>query len=72
MYCKINTSPDRAAGGIRTPVGLPPNGFQDRLVMTTSIPLQIYLYCISVERNKDTTFSALFQEPDVFVFAGQF
>ncbi len=31
-----------AAGGeegIRTLVGLPPNGFQDRLVMTTSIPL---------------------------------
>ena len=29
-----------AVGGIRTPVGLPPNGFQDRLVMTASIPLQ--------------------------------
>ena len=27
--------------GIRTLVGLPPNGFQDRLVMTTSIPLRI-------------------------------
>ncbi len=26
--------------GIRTLVGLPPNGFQDRLVMTTSILLQ--------------------------------
>ena len=26
--------------GIRTHVALPPNGFQDRLVMTTSIPLQ--------------------------------
>ena len=25
--------------GIRTLVGLPPNGFQDRLVMTASIPL---------------------------------
>ena len=29
--------------GIRTLVGLPPNGFQDRLVMTTSIPLRIRL-----------------------------
>ncbi len=28
-------------GGIRTHVGLHPNGFQDRLVMTTSIPLRI-------------------------------
>ena len=27
--------------GIRTLVGLLPNGFQDRLVMTTSIPLQV-------------------------------
>ena len=27
--------------GIRTLVGLPPNGFQDRLVMTASIPLRI-------------------------------
>jgi hypothetical protein len=27
--------------GIRTHVGLPPNGFQDRLVMTASIPLHI-------------------------------
>ena len=29
--------------GIRTHVGLRPNGFQDRLVMTTSIPLRIYI-----------------------------
>ena len=28
-------------GGIRTHVGLHPNGFQDRLVMTTSIPLHV-------------------------------
>ena len=28
-------------GGIRTPVGLHPNGFQDRLVMTTSIRLRM-------------------------------
>lgn len=27
-------------GGIRTPVGLHPNGFQDRRVMTTSLRLQ--------------------------------
>ena len=27
--------------GIRTPVGLHPNGFQDRLVMTTSIALHV-------------------------------
>ena len=27
--------------GIRTLVGLLPNGFQDRLVMTASIPLRI-------------------------------
>ena len=30
--------------GIRTLVGFPPNGFQDRLVMTTSIPLRIKLF----------------------------
>ena len=27
--------------GIRTHVGFPPNGFQDRLVMTASIPLRV-------------------------------
>ena len=32
-------------GGIRTHVGLHPNGFQDRLVMTTSIPLQVSAVC---------------------------
>ena len=31
-------------GGIRTPVALPPNGFQDRLVMTASIRLHAYYY----------------------------
>ena len=30
-----------AGRGIRTPVGFPPNGFQDRLVMTASIRLHI-------------------------------
>ena len=34
--------------GIRTLVGLPPNGFQDRLVMTASIPLRIG-NCLSTE-----------------------
>ncbi len=31
-----------AGGGIRTPVGFPPNGFQDRLVMTASIRLHFF------------------------------
>ena len=34
--------------GIRTLVGLHPNGFQDRLVMTASIPLRIW-NCLSTE-----------------------
>ena len=29
--------------GIRTHVAVKPNGFQDRLVMTASIPLQIFI-----------------------------
>ena len=32
-----------AEGGIRTHVGVNPNGFQDRLVMTTSIPLHFLM-----------------------------
>lgn len=32
---------DGREGGIRTHVGLHPNGFQDRPVMTTSVPLVI-------------------------------
>ena len=35
--------PERAEGGIRTHAPLRTNGFQDRLVMTTSIPLHILL-----------------------------
>ena len=31
---------DGREGGIRTHVGLHPNGFQDRPVMTASVPLQ--------------------------------
>ena len=43
-FCKIIKAPFKeclvgAEGGIRTHVGVNPNGFQDRLVMTTSIPL---------------------------------
>ena len=30
------------SGGIRTPVGLHPNGFQDRLVVTASIHFRIF------------------------------
>ena len=38
---KIKTSFNYGAeGGIRTHAGVNPNGFQDRLVMTTSIPLR--------------------------------
>ena len=35
MFLKFNGG----EGGIRTLVGLHPNGFQDRPVMTTSVPL---------------------------------
>ena len=37
-------------GGIRTPVALPPNGFQDRLVMTASIRLRILFvyFCVTL------------------------
>ena len=37
-------------GGIRTHAPLRTNGFQDRLVMTTSIPLQTCLVCCSLEQ----------------------
>ena len=41
-----------AGRGIRTPVGLLPNGFQDRLVMTTSICLRIkFSFHISVPQR---------------------
>ena len=36
-------------GGIRTLVGVNPNGFQDRPVMTTSVPLHIW--CIHRDSN---------------------
>ncbi len=35
----FNLSPDSGEGGIRTHAPFRTNGFQDRLVMTTSIPL---------------------------------
>ena len=37
--------------GIRTHVALPPNGFQDRLVMTASIPLHLRI-AVYVARRK--------------------
>ena len=42
-----------AGGGIRTHVPLRTNGFQDRLVMTTSIPL--HLFNLSLDTNYITT-----------------
>ena len=38
--------------GIRTLVVLPPNGFQDRLVMTASIPLRMRLNYFIINRAK--------------------
>ena len=39
-YAPINISIYGGEGGIRTHVGFHPNGFQDRPVMTASVPLQ--------------------------------
>ena len=40
LYLRLGIDPKNGGGkGIRTLVGFPPNGFQDRLVMTTSISL---------------------------------
>ena len=56
-FSRLGTSPSRelivlnyivrtnGEGGIRTHVPLRTNGFQDRLVMTSSIPLQSILKC---------------------------
>ena len=55
ILCKVTAAKENLCGrgavlwpqniggedGIRTHVGLLPNGFQDRLVMTASIPLRI-------------------------------
>ena len=54
-----------AGRGIRTPVGLHPNGFQDRLVMTASIFLQYVYY--KLPEKKCQCFSAVFtKNPDAF------
>ena len=37
---KLNINVNGGGGGIRTHVGFHPNGFQDRPVMTASVPLQ--------------------------------
>ena len=46
--------------GIRTLVGLPPNGFQDRLVMTASIPLhrKIFHRCMCCVARRGSPFLA--------------
>ena len=41
-------------GGIRTHVGLHPNGFQDRPVMTTSVPLHYIIGDPCAIRTRDT------------------
>ena len=38
--------------GIRTHVPLRTNGFQDRLVMTTSIPLHVSIFLLHLSRRK--------------------
>ena len=43
--------PNGGGGGIRTPVGLHPNGFQDRLVMTASIRLRV---CVGTRGRADS------------------
>ena len=46
--------PSGGAGGIRTHVPLRTNGFQDRLVMTTSIQLHVSFIQLYVTRNKSS------------------
>ena len=47
--------------GIRTHAPLRTNGFQDRLVMTTSIPLQVYIcFALFVERKNDSSKDSYF------------
>ena len=41
LFCSKASLPYGGGKGIRTLVGLHPNGFQDRLVMTTSISLRV-------------------------------
>ena len=42
---------DNGESGIRTHAPLRTNGFQDRLVMTTSIPLHVFLCCALNQRE---------------------
>ena len=44
-HCIVPLKIKNGEDGIRTHVALPPNGFQDRLVMTASIPL--HLRCVT-------------------------
>ena len=50
-----------AGGGIRTPVGFHPNGFQDRLVMTASIFLRIVYEIVLYIPNGMTLVASLFR-----------
>ena len=50
--------------GIRTPVGLHPNGFQDRLVMTTSIALQLIYSFVFMKTVSQTVYSYAFAPED--------
>lgn len=53
--------------GIRTHVRLPSNGFQDRLVVTASIPLRIVKKCVAVfvRRAKWFCFAAFGRQPEM-------
>ncbi len=55
-------------GGIRTHAPLRTNGFQDRLVMTTSIPLRVrFALSVSVERKNYSSKDRLTCQP-IFLF----
>ncbi len=51
LFACFLVSPPSGEDGIRTHVPLRTNGFQDRLVMTTSIPLHIYVP-VEPEQNR--------------------
>ena len=55
-------------GGIRTHAPLRTNGFQDRLVMTTSIPLHLLLLHCLCQCKKYTTINHHFCQYDFFKF----
>ena len=52
----IIDSVDNGESGIRTHAPLRTNGFQDRLVMTTSIPLQVIYVYVFFSTNKIISF----------------